>query len=136
MTIITNTTDRKALAKAIADELSTTSRYMGMPTCGYQIGDFVVDADGNALVPQPLELLLAIVDIVEVLHGYIEFVAVFLCGAQPLVGQVAAAHDDPSVAVWRKTLWQTEVELGMQVAGGMDAELQLASGDVVKHLQQ
>ena len=47
MTIITNTTDRKALAKAIADELSTTSRYMGMPTCGYQIGDFVVDADGN-----------------------------------------------------------------------------------------
>ena len=47
MTITTNTTDRKALAKAIADELGTTSRYMGMPTRGYQIGDFVVDADGN-----------------------------------------------------------------------------------------
>ena len=47
MTITTNTTDRKALAKAIADELGTTSRYMGMPTRGYQIGDFIVDADGN-----------------------------------------------------------------------------------------
>ena len=47
MTITTNTADRKALAKAIADELGTTSRYMGMPTRGYQIGDFIVDADGN-----------------------------------------------------------------------------------------
>ena len=47
MTITTNTTDRKALAKAIADELGTTARYMGMPSCGYQIGDFIVDRDGN-----------------------------------------------------------------------------------------
>ena len=47
MTITTNTTDRKALAKAIAEELGTTARYMGMPSCGYQIGDFTVDRDGN-----------------------------------------------------------------------------------------
>ena len=47
MTITTNTTDRKALAKAIAEELGTTARYMGMPSCGYQIGDFIVDRDGN-----------------------------------------------------------------------------------------
>ena len=47
MTITTNTTDRKALAKAIAEELGTTARYMGMPGCGYQIGDYVVDRDGN-----------------------------------------------------------------------------------------
>jgi len=47
MTIITNTTDRKALAKAIAEELGTTAKYMGMPSCGYQIGDYVVDRDGN-----------------------------------------------------------------------------------------
>ena len=43
MTITTNTTDRKALAKAIAEELGTTARYMGMPSCGYQIGDYIVN---------------------------------------------------------------------------------------------
>ena len=47
MTITTNTTDRKVLAKAIAEELGTTARYMGMPGCGYQVGDYVVDRDGN-----------------------------------------------------------------------------------------
>ena len=47
MTITTNTTDRKALAKAIAEELGTTARYMGMPGCGSQVGDYVVDRDGN-----------------------------------------------------------------------------------------
>ena len=47
MTIITNTTDRKALAKAIAEELGTAAKYMGMPSCGYQIGDYVVDREGN-----------------------------------------------------------------------------------------
>lgn len=42
MTITTNTTDRKALAKAIAEELGTTARYLGLPSYGYQIGDFTV----------------------------------------------------------------------------------------------
>lgn len=47
MTITTNTTDRKALAKALADELGTTAKYMGPPTFGYQVGDYIVDRDGN-----------------------------------------------------------------------------------------
>ncbi len=47
MTVITNTTDRKALAKALADELGTTAKYMGPPTFGYQVGDYIVDRDGN-----------------------------------------------------------------------------------------
>lgn len=47
MTIQTNTPDRKALAKAIAEELGTAAKYMGMPSCGYQIGDYIVDRDGN-----------------------------------------------------------------------------------------
>ena len=47
MTIVTNTTDRKALAKAIAEELGTTARYLSLPSYGYQIGDFTVDRDGN-----------------------------------------------------------------------------------------
>ena len=47
MTVTTNTADRKALAKAIAEELGTTAKYMGPPTFGYQIGDFILDRDGN-----------------------------------------------------------------------------------------
>ena len=47
MTITTHTTDRKALAKAIAEELGTTAKYMGVPGCGYQIGDYIVDREGN-----------------------------------------------------------------------------------------
>ncbi len=47
MTINTNTTDRKAMAKAMAEELGTTAKYMGPPTFGYQVGDFIVDRDGN-----------------------------------------------------------------------------------------
>ena len=47
MTIITNTTDRKALAKAIADELGTTAKFMGVPSFGYQIGEYIVDRAGN-----------------------------------------------------------------------------------------
>ena len=47
MTVTTNTTDRKALAKALADKLGITAKYMGPPTFGYQVGDYIVDRDGN-----------------------------------------------------------------------------------------
>ena len=47
MTISTNTTDRKAMAKAMAEHLGTTAKYMGVPSCGYQVGDYIVDKDGN-----------------------------------------------------------------------------------------
>ena len=47
MTVKTNTTDRKALAKALADELGTTAKYMGPPTFGYQVGDYIVNRDGD-----------------------------------------------------------------------------------------
>ena len=47
MTILTNTTDRKALVRAIAEELHTEARYLRTPTYAYEIGDFTVDRDGN-----------------------------------------------------------------------------------------
>ena len=47
MTVTTNTTDRKAMARAMAEHLGTTAKYMGMPSCGYQVGDYVVDKEGN-----------------------------------------------------------------------------------------
>ena len=49
MTIQTNTNDRKALAKAIANALGTTAHYMGMPTCNYSVGDFIIDRQGNII---------------------------------------------------------------------------------------
>ncbi len=47
MTITTNTPDRKAMVKAMAEHLGTTAKYMGMPSCGYQVGDYIVDKEGN-----------------------------------------------------------------------------------------
>ena len=47
MTIQTNTTDRKALAKAIAEALHTEYRYLRMPTCAYEVGGYTIDRDGN-----------------------------------------------------------------------------------------
>ena len=47
MIIETHVSDRKALAKAIADELSVPARYMGMPSCGYQVGAYTIDRRGN-----------------------------------------------------------------------------------------
>ena len=49
MTIHTNTTDRKALVKAIAEELHTEARYLRTPTYAYEIGDFTVDRYGNII---------------------------------------------------------------------------------------
>lgn len=47
MTIETRTEDRKALAKALAEELGTEARYMGVPSCAYQVGGYTVNKDGS-----------------------------------------------------------------------------------------
>lgn len=49
MTILTNTTDRKALVKAIAEELHAEARYLRTPTYAYEIGEFTVDRYGNII---------------------------------------------------------------------------------------
>ena len=49
MTIQTNTTDRKALAKAIAEELHTEARYLRTPTYAYEVGDYTIDRQGNII---------------------------------------------------------------------------------------
>ena len=43
----TNTTDRKALAQALAAELGTEARYLGVPSCAYQVGDYTIRKDGS-----------------------------------------------------------------------------------------
>ncbi len=47
MIVITNTTNRKAMAKAMAEELGTTYKYTGVPYCNYQVGDYLIDREGN-----------------------------------------------------------------------------------------
>ena len=47
MTIETRTEDRKVMAKALAAELGTEARYMGMPTCAYRVGPYTVNKDGS-----------------------------------------------------------------------------------------
>ena len=66
MTIETHVADRKTLAKAIADELGVPSRYMGMPSCGYQVGAYTIDRTGNIIGEdfRPLQDFL-------LRHGYI-----------------------------------------------------------------
>ena len=46
MTIVTNTTNRKALAKAIGEELGIPAKYTGVPYCNYQIGSYILDKEG------------------------------------------------------------------------------------------
>ena len=43
----TITTDRKALAQALAAELGTEKRYLGVPSCAYQVGDYLIRKDGT-----------------------------------------------------------------------------------------
>ena len=39
--------DRKALVQFIGDALEITPKYLGVPSCAYQIGDFTVTKDGR-----------------------------------------------------------------------------------------
>ena len=43
----TNTSDRKALAQALAAELGTEVRYLGVPSCAYQAGNYTIRKDGT-----------------------------------------------------------------------------------------
>ncbi len=64
MTITTHCTDRKAMAKTIAEHLGLRAEYLGVPSCAYGIGNIRVERDGSltgteddlkALVPFLLE---------------------------------------------------------------------------------
>ena len=42
----TNPIDRKALAQALAAYLGTEARYLGVPTCAYRVGDYIINKNG------------------------------------------------------------------------------------------
>ncbi len=43
----TSTIDRKTLAQALAEELGTEARYLGVPSCAYRVGDYTINRDGT-----------------------------------------------------------------------------------------
>ena len=43
----TSTIDRKTLAQALAEELGTEARYLGVPSCAYRVGDYTINRDGS-----------------------------------------------------------------------------------------
>ena len=47
MTLNTQTTDRKAMAHALARELGVEARYLRAPTYAYRVGDYSVNRDGS-----------------------------------------------------------------------------------------
>ena len=67
----------------------------------------IVHGHWNGILPKALKLFLAVMHIVVVLHGHIQFVAWRFGGAEPLCAEVAATHDDPAVAVLIVVIWQT-----------------------------
>ena len=67
MTIQTNTTDRKAMANALAAHLGTTAQYLRTPTYAYQVGDYTINRDGS-ISGENLKCIQAF--LAE--HGYIE----------------------------------------------------------------
>ncbi len=71
MTIPTNTTDRKAMAHAIAEHLGTQAVYLGPPTFGYQAGVVSINRDASitATDAEIRELLPFLCE-----HGWVEAV--------------------------------------------------------------
>lgn len=47
--------ERKALANFIGDALETKPKYLGVPSCAYQIGDFTVTRDGGLLYDDSID---------------------------------------------------------------------------------
>lgn len=50
-----NSPEKKQLIAAICEITGATSKYMGPPTMRYQIGELVVDRDGNLVVADGME---------------------------------------------------------------------------------
>lgn len=46
MRIRTNTENRKEVVKAVAEILNTTSKYLGVPSCNFQVGSCIIDRAG------------------------------------------------------------------------------------------
>ena len=40
---------RKAMVEAISKELGIKAKYLGVPSCAYQIGDYRIEKDGTLM---------------------------------------------------------------------------------------
>jgi len=57
-----NPTTRKALVKALAEILGTKQKYLGVPSCAYEIGDYHLAKDGLLTGPDSLNILVGLAE--------------------------------------------------------------------------
>ena len=122
MTIQTHTTDRKALAQAIAEALHTEYRYLRTPTYAYEVGGYTIDRYGNITGDDfaPIHDLL-------VAGGYITPDAE---GAAPEVEATAAVEDATEEAVAEEAARQETAPEDLEASASQQANTERAD-DVV-----
>lgn len=93
---------RKQLAEDISVALHTIPKYMGYPTCNYQIGDCILERDGKLIIPECVADETA-TSLLEHLHsrGY--------------VGEAVESEDRLTVSMPRELLTNTDIETLQQI---------------------
>ena len=94
---MTNTSDRKALAQALAAELGTEARYLGVPSCAYQIGGYTINRDGS--IDGDLEAIRSFL----IRHDYIH--------PEPSQETIDAGTDTDSVPAFESEADSTELSI-------------------------
>ena len=51
-----NKENRKELVKEIESIMQRKAKYLGMPSCAYQVGSITIEKDGNIEVPEHTEV--------------------------------------------------------------------------------
>lgn len=65
MKIRTNTENRKEVVKAVAEILNTSSKYLGVPSCNFQVGNCIIDRAGIVEIEDEKTLELVLTGLVE-----------------------------------------------------------------------
>lgn len=104
MTIPYNLTgkQRKQLAEDISVALHTIPKYLGYPTCNYQIGDCILEKDGKLIIPECVanETATALLEHLRS-RGY--------------VGEAVETEDRLTISMPRELFADTEIEILQQI---------------------
>ena len=104
MTIPYNLTgkQRKQLAEDISVALHTIPKYLGYPTCNYQIGDCILEKDGKLIIPESVANETA-TDLLEHLRsrGY--------------VGEAVETDDRLTISMPRELFMDADIEILQQI---------------------
>ena len=104
MTIPYNLTgkQRKQLAEDISVALHTIPKYLGYPTCNYQIGDCILEKDGKLIIPECVanETATALLEHLRS-RGY--------------VGEAVESEDRLTISIPRELFTDAEIEILQQI---------------------